>query len=136
MQITRDIIKDLLTVYLAGEASPDTRTLIENWLRTDPELARQVEQAGRSDLPVVPASPPSLEKRALDSTRRQLRRRSIVFGLAIYVSTLPVSVYFSSAGFRGLLIEDWPERLVVIAVAILLWAIYWRMSRRMRVSGL
>jgi anti-sigma factor RsiW len=136
MTITRDIIKDLLTVYLAGEASPDTRALIEDRLRTDPELARLVEQARVSDLPVVPATPPSLEKRALDRTRRHLRRRSIVLGTAIYVSLLPLSVTFNSAGFHGLLIEDWPERLVVLAVAGLLWATYWRMSRRMRVPGL
>ncbi len=133
MKITRDMIKDLLAVYLAGEASADTRALIDDWLRTDPELAHQVEEARRSDLPVVPALTPTIEKRALDRTRRQLRRRSIVLGVAVYVSTLPLSVTFSSAGFRRLLIEDWPERLAVISVAIVLWAIYWRLSRRMSV---
>jgi anti-sigma factor RsiW len=136
MKITRDVINDLLTVYLAGEASADTRTLIENSMRTDPELARRVEQARHSDLPGVSALPPTIEKQALDRTRRHLRWRSITFGVAIYVSTLPVTVVFNSSGFRGLLIEDWPERLVVIALAILLWVIYWRLSRRMRVSGL
>jgi hypothetical protein len=39
-------------------------------------------------------------------------------------------------GFRGLLIEDWTERLIVIAVAVVLWGISWRLSRRLRVSGL
>jgi anti-sigma factor RsiW len=136
MEITREVIKDLLAVHLAGEASPDTRALIEDWLRTDPELARQVEQAKRSDLPAAPAPPPTTEKQALDRTRRQLRWRTILFGTAIYVSTLPFSVTFNRAGFRGLLIEDWSERGVVIAAAIVLWAVYWRQSRRMRVSGL
>lgn len=133
MKITHDVIKDLLTVYLAGEATADTRALIEDWLRTDPELARQVSQARKADLPMVPAPAPTLEKRALDRTRRQLRWRAILLGTAIYVSTLPLSVTFSSAGFRGLLIEDWPERLVVVAVAAALWVVYWRVSRRVRV---
>ncbi len=133
MKITQDVIKDLLTVYLAGEATADTRALIEDWLRTDPELALQVSQARNAELPAVPSLPPTIEKRALDRTRRQLRWRAILLGLAIYVSTLPLSVTFNSGGFRGLLIEDPLERGIVIAVAGALWVIYWRVSRRMRV---
>jgi hypothetical protein len=39
MKITRNVILDLLPMYLADEVSSDTRTLIENYLETDPELA-------------------------------------------------------------------------------------------------
>jgi hypothetical protein len=59
-----------------------------------------------------------------------------VLGLAIYVSTLPVTVVFNKSGFRGLLIEDWSERVAVLAVAALLWATYIVLSRRLRASGL
>jgi anti-sigma factor RsiW len=135
MEITRDIIEDLLTVYLAGEASSDTRALIEDRLRTDPDLARRVEQARRSDLPAVPPPPPTSEKRALDRTRRYLRWRVILVSSAIYFSTLPLNVTFSSRGFEGLLLKSWPERVVALSLAMLLWALYWRMSRRMRVPG-
>ena len=133
MKITQDVIKDLLTVYLAGEATADTRALIEDWLRTDPELARQVNQARNADLPTVPPLPPTIEKRALDRTRRRLRRRAILLGTAIFVSMLPLSVTFNSEGFRGLLIEDWLGRVIVIAVAGALWVVYWLTSRQMRV---
>ena len=134
MKITRDVVKDLLTVYLADEASPDTRVLVEEWLRTDPELARQAEQARGLDLPAVPALPQTIEKRALDRTRRHLRWRSVLLGLTIYVTTLPFSITFNSAGYNGLLLDDWPERIVVATLAIVLWVIYWRMSRSMRLS--
>lgn len=133
MRITQDVIKDLLTVYLAGEATADTRALIEDWLRTDPELARQVNQARNADLPAVPPPPPTIEKRALDRTRRQLRWRAILLGTAIYASTFPLTITFNSTGFSGFLIEDWLERVVVIAVAGALWVVYWRVSRRLRV---
>ena len=133
MQITQDVIKDLLTVYLAGEATADTRALIEERLRTDPELDRLVNQARNADLPAVPPLPPTIEKRALDRTRRQLRWRAILLGTAIFVSMLPLSVTFNSGGFRGLLIEDSLGRVMVIAVAGALWVVYWRVSRRMRV---
>ena len=39
MEITRNVILDLLPMYLAGEVSPDTHTLVEKYLETDPELA-------------------------------------------------------------------------------------------------
>ena len=75
MTVTRDVIGDLLTVYLAGDAGSDTRALVEDWLQSEPELARQVELARQTDLPHVPALPPGTEKVALDRTRRQLRWR-------------------------------------------------------------
>jgi hypothetical protein len=99
-------------------------------------LARQVEQADRVTLPEVPALPPTLEKQALDRTRRHLRWRSVLLGFTIYVSTLPLSITFGRSGYEGLLIDNWPERIVVVAIAVALWVIYWRVSRRMRVSGL
>jgi hypothetical protein len=45
MEITRDVILDLLPLYLANEVSADTRVLIEKYLETDPELARIAEQS-------------------------------------------------------------------------------------------
>lgn len=133
MKITRDVVRDLLTVYMAGEATADTRTLVEEWLRSDPELARQAEDAGRLTLPAVAVPPRTTEKRALDRTRRYLRWRSVLLGFTIYVTTLPLSITFSSAGgYEGLLIDDWPERIVIIAIAAVLWVVYWRMSRPMR----
>ena len=39
MEITRNVIEDLLPLYLADEASADTRMLVGEYLKTDPELA-------------------------------------------------------------------------------------------------
>ena len=41
MNISRDIVKDLIAVYLAGDASADTRAFVESYLKTDPELSRE-----------------------------------------------------------------------------------------------
>ncbi len=136
MKITRDIVKDLLTVYLAGEASEDSRALVEEWLRGDPALASQVERARAGRLPPVAPPPPSAEMAALDRTRRRLRWRSILLGAAIYFSTLPLSVTFGRGGYQGLLLHDWPSRVVALAIAAALWIGYWRTSRRLAVSGL
>ncbi len=136
MKVTRDVVKDLLAVCAAGEASADTRALVEEWLRSDPDLARQAARADGVALPDVPALAPTAEKRALDRTRRHLRWRTVLLGLAAYVTTLPFSVTFGSRGYEGLLIKDWPQRVVVVAIAAVLWVVYWRLARRARLSGL
>ena len=110
MNITKDVVKDLVAVYLAGEASADTRALVEERLRADPDLAAQVDRARRLEVPAVALPSPTVEKRAFDRTRRRLRGRGILLGAAIYFSTLPLTVTFGSEGFRGLLLEDWLGR--------------------------
>lgn len=131
MEITRDVVKDLLTVYEAGEASDDTRAIVERWLRSDPELARQATQAANVSLPSPPPLAATAEKRALDRTKRQLRWRFVLLGTAVYVTTLPLSVTFDSHGYSGLLIDNWPQRVVVWVIAALLWWFYWLGSRRL-----
>jgi anti-sigma factor RsiW len=53
MKITRDIVLDLLPLYLAGEASADTRALVEEYVQTDPEL----RACARGPEPVLPNCP-------------------------------------------------------------------------------
>src|SRR6185436_17778238 len=74
MKITRDIVLDLLPLYLAGEASSDTRALVEESLKTDPELARLArEDPSSALLPHVPLAPqPDTEMKAFTRTRRAL----------------------------------------------------------------
>jgi len=136
MNITRDVVEDLLAVYLAGEASADTRALVEDWLRSDADLAAQVDGARGLRVPAVALPSPTVEKRAFDRTRRRLRGRAILLGAAIYFSTLPLSITFSSDGFHGLLLEDWLSRVIALAIAAGLWVAYWRMSRQVSTSRL
>ena len=44
MKVTRDVIYDLLPGYFAGELSADGKTLVEEFLATDPEFARMAER--------------------------------------------------------------------------------------------
>ena len=55
MEITRDVILDLLPLYQAGEASADTCALVEEYLQSDPELAKMARQASTADLSEVPS---------------------------------------------------------------------------------
>lgn len=44
MKVTRDVIYDLLPAYFAGDVSADTRALIEEYFKTDPEFGRMAER--------------------------------------------------------------------------------------------
>ena len=50
MEITRNVILDLLPLYLANEVSADTRTLVEKYLKKDPQLAKIAEQSLAKEL--------------------------------------------------------------------------------------
>ena len=50
-KITRNVILDLMPLYLAGEASQDTKELVEEYLETDKELAEMAKQSTTFDLP-------------------------------------------------------------------------------------
>jgi anti-sigma factor RsiW len=143
MTLHPDVLRDLLPVYLAGEASPATRALIEEHLARDPELASLVREAaaenlsGLADLPVTPTGEPTFEKAALDETRRALRLRSLLLGLAIAATLLPFSCVVDEDGLRFVLLSTAPEAVsLLLSAALCLWIGFWCVSRRLRVTGL
>ena len=54
MKITRNVIQDLLPLYVSGEASPDTVALVEEYLEKDPELEKMAKEMAAMDLSEVP----------------------------------------------------------------------------------
>ena len=87
MEITRNVILDLLPLYLADEVSADTRTLVEQYLETDPELARVAERSAALELaPDVPV-PLTREDRmeAYREAKRLMFLRNVI--LAIIISS-------------------------------------------------
>jgi len=55
MEITRDVVVDLLPLYIAGEGSDETKIIVERFLETDPSLASMVEHAtsiGFNEVPI------------------------------------------------------------------------------------
>ena len=85
MEITRDVILDLLPLYLAGEASYDTRLLVEKYLETDPELASIAKQPMTID--VTDDIPVSLneedEMEAYKEAKRMMFWRTIIVAVVI-----------------------------------------------------
>jgi hypothetical protein len=74
MNVTREVINDLWPLYAAGEASTDTRALVEAFLQQDPEFARLLQGRGEEALlrQDAPRLSPDREAQALRRTKRLL----------------------------------------------------------------
>jgi anti-sigma factor RsiW len=48
-EVTKEVILDLLPLYLAGEVSEETAALVKKHLETDPELAETAKEMAKAD---------------------------------------------------------------------------------------
>ena len=100
MEVTRDVILDLLPLYLDGEVSADTRELVEKFLATDPGLARIAERTptiALSDEIPIPLNKEA-EMKAYLEAKRFLFRRTLVWAIVVGI-TLFALVGFAVLAF-------------------------------------
>jgi hypothetical protein len=85
MKVTREVIADLLPLYAAGEASPATCALVEEYLRQDEEMRRQFNLGSVESLAASagPALPPDLAMKSLRRARGLLLWQRRLYGWAI-----------------------------------------------------
>jgi len=90
MEVTRSVILDLLPLYLADEVSPETRALVEEYLETDPELAKLAEQSAAMDVPEDISVPLDKEDRmeTYREAKRQLQRLTLFWAALIAFAVL------------------------------------------------
>ena len=89
MTVTRDVILDLLPLYLSGEASSETRELVKEHLDNDPDLARLASQ-WKERLPESPPVPvnPDAQAVAYQEAKRQIANRVITVAAVVAIGTL------------------------------------------------
>jgi anti-sigma factor RsiW len=92
MAVTRDVILDLLPLYLSDEASPDTRALVEEHLDSDRELAHLAARwkDRLSDSPPVPVNPEA-QALAYQEAKRRITNRIITLAAVFAFATLIVA---------------------------------------------
>jgi hypothetical protein len=100
MKITRDVILDLLPLYLANEVSEDTRALVEEYLETDPQLAKLTEQSAamelRGEIP-VPLTQDDEMKAYMKAKRQIILRTFILAGVISIILIIAVLFMFFSS---------------------------------------
>ena len=139
MNITREVILDLLPVYLAGEASPATRALIEEYMEQDKELAQRIRMQWADNLSrITPAAlPPDLELRSLRRTRAMLGWQKWLFAFGITFTAISLTGEFSFGDGHikefHFLMRDFPAQFGSLAViAIACWVAYYSIRHRLR----
>lgn len=94
IEVTRNVILDLLPLYLAGEVSQDTQALVETYLKTDQELARLAQHGTRTGLAEVPV--PLAKEAALETYIKATQQ--MIFRMLAW-SALAVMVILGSVVF-------------------------------------
>jgi len=139
MKVTQNVIHDLLPAYLAGEASTDTVTLVEEFLRLDPELARTVKALRANPLPELPDElRPTQEKETLNMTKQWLRWRGLLMGFAVFLTLLPMSFGFDNGRITWRFLEEMPPQItaIVCLAALGCWGGFLYVRRRLQGTGL
>lgn len=136
MKITRDVITDLLPVYLSGEASADTRALVENFFKEDPEFAK-LAKADWS-LALTQAIPGTLsqedEMAALARARAAVRRRSLFLAFALMFTGFLAGFYFDRSGVHWIW-RDFSGGAVACGVlALICWISFFMIKHPLRAS--
>ncbi|HEY3811936.1 MAG TPA: hypothetical protein VGL66_01830 [Caulobacteraceae bacterium] len=142
MNITKDVIKDLLPVYLSGEATPATCNLVEDYLRDDPSFAIEVAETSKVLSSLSDAAPPEagLERAALKRTKRELLKQKILIAVGSTLTLNAISLGFSFEIGKGVFRVHWlalPGQMTTVlalaAASAALWAYYFAVSRRIRI---
>jgi hypothetical protein len=135
MNITQEVVTDLLPIYFSGEASSDTKLLVEEYFRENPDFERMARSAG-TPLETLRVAPPvaagsEKEKRDLESARCGLDRRKWLFGLSLFLTLSPLSFYFTHGHLVTLAVSDflW-EAAFDWSMAALFWFLYVAHLRR------
>lgn len=92
LEVTRDVVSDLWPLCRAGEASRDSRDLVDAFLAADPGFADTLNRsAGLSPvLPGVRLSPEG-ERQLLDQARNRARiKLALIGGAILLVSAIAV----------------------------------------------
>jgi hypothetical protein len=135
MNITREVVTDLLPIYFSGEASSDTKSLVEEYFHDHPDFERMARSAGTplETLRTVPpvAAGSEKEKRDLENVRCGLDRRKWLFAVSLFLTLTPLSFYFTHGHLVSLMRGDtlW-EAAFDWSMAAFFWFLYFAQPRR------
>ncbi|MGI8437958.1 MAG: hypothetical protein ACR2NX_13830 [Chthoniobacterales bacterium] len=132
MNLTHDIIHDLIPLYAAHECSVDTRAVIEDYLRRHPEEAAGLRQAMTSPALASGPLPQNLdEMEALRRARRQVQFRSWMMAFAIVFSIVPLSFLHLNNGHTYWFFRESPiSALIYGGIGIAIWISYFILRHR------
>ncbi len=100
MDISRNVILDLLPLYIADEASPETRQLIDQYLESDPELANIAQKLSTAELISEVPIPLTKEREMEAYEQAKLQQRRYIITLVAVISF--IILFMIAAALGGL----------------------------------
>lgn len=137
MELAPEVMQDLMIVYLGGEASPSTRTLVEQYAAAHPEYAALLKSSS-AGLEIQAAEPKrDSEMQALKMTRQHVFLRSLFFGMGIAFTLMPFTIVSRNGEITFLLYRDAPGLGTAFwSIAAASWSACYVMHRAVRKAGL
>jgi len=132
INVTRAVVVDLWSLYVSGDASDETRALVESFLKADPELERLLRRDPLAGV-TPPVVAPDVEMQAFAKARRRLWGFKPLLFLALYFSATAFGRIVSDTSF-----DVSPRAFIATAsVAAVFWIAFfvtlWRMRARVLV---
>ena len=125
MNMTKEIINDLIPLYVANECSADTRALVEEYLQRNPQQAEELRRVMETPVPQTMPSAKNLDEvRSFREARRRLRWRSWLMAFAIFFSLVPCSFVWTDGRLWWLLRDATASAVVYAALGVVFWVIY------------
>ena len=132
MNISKDVINDLLPLYFAEDCSADTKQLVEEYFKSNPDFEKRVKKLNQNPIPkdIVQNLGKTDEMKSLLETRRLLKARGIFMGFAIFFSLVPFS-FVASDEYSFFMLLDAPLSSLFFAIcSIPLWIGYFMVKRK------
>ena len=108
MNVSEDIVTDLLPLFYSGDCSEDTKILVEEYMRKNPDFRSKSEAWLKTTLPgSVPHRPEvNDEMKALKKTKWLLRLRAFLLAFAILNTLNPFSFSWTQGKMYWLIAQS------------------------------
>lgn len=135
-ELSDDVWNDLAALYLAGEASPGTRVLLEQRGAQNAEFAARLGMARQFEFP-APDVPIDKEMEALKMTRQHVFLRTLFCAMAVAFTLIPFLFVFRGGEIVFFMWRDAAGAARgILSVGAAAWVAFYVMHRRVRSAGL
>lgn len=84
LDVTRDVVSDLWPLYRSGDASGDSRRLVDAFVAEDRAFAATLQESEKlAGVVPAPRLSPDAERRLLDDARERAHAKLLIIGAAV-----------------------------------------------------
>ena len=138
MKVTHDVIIDLLPLYFSGEASEDTKVLIDTYFEQNSEFAEKAKATSKqnitNEIPITLTKEDEMD--TFNKTKKFIKLRSWLLGFAIFFTLAPASVAHIDGKTYWFATEASLTALAYGLVGVTFWVSYFITRHKIRTTGL